>query len=258
MTSKFAEALAVVNGQYKPPVDAPPSPGTPSYAEVYAKYQAETRAAVKFHDPNWSNSAIMRERHKRVHAAREELRQALNTSTTQATADPNTARMVAFEQIATTDASSVAVATNEWGKVRVLLDAGRNLSQIIDTADRRRLSAILDHLDSDLAIQTDDPVGVAAEVSQAVLVRLAALGDPKAQEAIVALESAQHGAAWQQVIEQAANGQVTADARAALHRANAHEYRAAFDDGDLEAAEIDQAIANLDALRLDSEEVTSG
>ncbi|GAA3737552.1 hypothetical protein GCM10022239_11600 [Leifsonia bigeumensis] len=256
MTSKFAEALAVVNGRYQPTA-APPARSAPSYPEAYAKFEAAKREAVKFHDKNWNNSAITHERRRRLQMARAELRQVLDATSAQAGADPDAARRAAFEQIAATDANSVAVVSNEWGKVRALLDSGRNLGQIIDNADRRRLSAILDHLDSDLAVQTGDPEGVAAEVSQAVLVRLAGLGDEKAQQAMAAQEATEHSAAWREVIEQAGSGQVTLKARTALYQANVDEYRAAFND-DLEAAELDQAVANLDSLQVDAKEGADG
>lgn len=90
----------------------------------------------------------------------------------------------AFEKIASQDANSVAVTQNEWAKVNTLLTAGRSLTHIIENADVRRLAAILDHLDSDLAAHTNDPDGVAAEVSQAVLVRLAPLGQQEVIDAV--------------------------------------------------------------------------
>ncbi|TXK18455.1 hypothetical protein [Homoserinibacter sp. GY 40078] len=246
MTSSFAEALATARRAH----EANPSPHAtpPGYAAAHAKYRSAIREAVKFNDANWTEEAINRERQKRVQAARAELKQALDTQA-ETLADPASAQREAFDQIAATDADSVAVARNEWGKVRAMLDAGRNLSHIIDNADRRRLSAILDHLDSDLVAETDDPSGVTAEVSQAVLVRLAGLGDEKAKAAVAAQESVRYDSAWRQVIEQTVSGQqVSVGARTALYGANIDEYRAAFDDDDPEAAEVAQTVEQLDKL----------
>lgn len=252
MSYTFAEALTIVNGS-KIPVAPLPAPGAPSYAEAFAKYRAALQDAVQFHDPNWSHSAITRERSRRVQAARAELVQVADTAALQSNGNPDEAVKAAFEQIAATDANSVAVATNEWTKVRALLNAGRNLSQIIDNADRRRLSAIVDHLDSDLAIESGDPKGVSVEVSEAVLARLAELGDEKALAAVAAQQDTRHGAAWHGVITEAANGPVSVDARTALYKANVDEFRVAFDD-DPATADVDQAVAQLDALGLNAQD----
>ncbi len=246
MNNQFAEALAVVIGS-KFPANRALTPGVSTYAEAFATYQAALRDAVQFHDPNWSQSAITRERSRRVQAARAELAQTLDAAALQDTGSADDAAKAAFEQIAATDANSVAVARNEWTKVRALLAAGRSLSQVIDNADRRRLSAILDHLDSDLAIESGDPDGVFAEVSQAVLARLAGLGDEKAIAAVAAQQATRHSAAWRSVIGEAVGGSVSLEARTALYQANIDEYRAAFDD-DPATAEVEQAVTRLDTL----------
>ena len=42
---------------------------TTNYPQVYATLQSKIREAVNFTDPHWTNSAITRERIRRVNAA---------------------------------------------------------------------------------------------------------------------------------------------------------------------------------------------
>lgn len=141
----------------------------------------------------------------------------------------------------------MAVANNEWAKVRTMLDAGRDLGQIIDNSDRRRLSAILDRVE-ELALDSGDVEGVTSEVQDRVLGRLAEIGDPKAVTAVEARTQARYGDTWNRVIEQAVAGTVSVDARSALLNASAEDYEATFGQDDPEWPEIEQAVAHLDLL----------
>ena len=220
----------------------------PNYRDAFSRFLAEQKAAVQFHNPNYSNSAITRERYKRLQEARETLKiNARGYAAIQPGNDPTAALAEAFEGIQARDADSVAVANNEWGKVRAMLDSGRELGQMIDNADRRRLSAILDRVE-ELGIQSGDVEGVTAEVQQRVLARLAALGDEKAKAAITAQEASRFGSAWQQVIEQALAGQVSVDARGALFNVSPEDYQATFGLDDPDWPEVDQTVQHLDRL----------
>lgn len=220
----------------------------PTYRDAFTQFLAAQQAAVKFTDPNFTHSAITRERAKRLQAARDTLQiNARGYGITQQTGDPAAAIEEAFEGIQARDADSVAVANNEWAKVRTMLDAGRELGQIIDNSDRRRLSAILDRVE-ELALDSGDVEGVAAEVKDRVLGRLAEIGDPKAVTALQVREQARYGDTWDRVIEEATSGAVSVDARSALLNVSSEDYDATFGLDDPEWPEVEQAVANLDRL----------
>jgi hypothetical protein len=96
---------------------------TTSYPEAFAKFRASTKAAVEFQDPNWTNSAITRERIKRLKAARDELRKVTPLANNAGAAD-RTAKNAILGRLRPTNADTVAVAANEWAKLSKLLDSG--------------------------------------------------------------------------------------------------------------------------------------
>lgn len=197
-----------------------------NYAEAYSKFQKSIKEAVNFADPNWTNSAITRERIKRVKAARTELLKAVP----EATGQPEQAveaRAAVFAQLRPTDANTVAVTASEWAKVEKLLAAGRDLGQLIRTADRSRLAAILDQFPtSDVAVKTGDPEGVIREVEDLAFDRLVTLGDVQAKGVADASKVANHEGAWHQVIQEAARGNVSVGAQSALHKVAPEEFQA--------------------------------
>jgi hypothetical protein len=218
----------------------------PNYRDAFAQFLVAQKEAVKFTNSNFTNSAITRERYRRLQEARETLRvSAAGHAVTLGTIDPEAALAEAFDGILARDADSVAVANNEWTKVRAMLDSGRELGQIIDNADRRRLSAVLDRIE-ELGTASGDPKGVTAEVQARVLDRLAALGDEKATAAVTARESAQHSAAWSKVIEEALAGPVSVGTRSALFNASPDDFRATI--GQDEWPEVDEAVQQLDRI----------
>ncbi|MGN6272157.1 MAG: hypothetical protein ACTHMQ_03620 [Protaetiibacter sp.] len=219
-----------------------------NYKDAFAAFLAAQKDAVKFTNPNFTNSAVTRERYKRLQDARNTLRDDFARITTLSTAgDPQAALAAAFETLAARDADSVAVASNEWGKVRAMLDSGRNLGQIIDNADRRRLSAILDHAE-ELGIQAQDVEGVVAEVQSRVLDRLAGLGEPTAQAALEAVQQARYQDAWQAVATETLEGRLTIGSQSALFNAAPNEYRETIGADDPDSFEIGEAVAHLDRL----------
>jgi len=226
------------------------------YKKAWSDYLAAAQDAVKFTDPNWTNTAITRERYKRLTAARKALAAVLPPRSEQGAAN-DAGQAEALAQLAVTNADSAAVANNEWAKLKSMLDSGRNLAQLISNADRRRLSAVLDHLDADLAPGSEDPEGVRAEIEGRVLSRLAELGDEKAQQVQQAAVVATHENAWRQVIEQGTRGEVNIPARTALRRASTDEYEAAFPDSN-ESDAMREAIAHLDRLAPSLAEAPSG
>lgn len=219
-----------------------------NYRTAFANFLAAQKEAVQFSNSNFTNSAITRERFKRLEAAREALRSTVaNEATLASGLDPEAAIADAFEGISTRDADSVAVASNEWNKVRAMLDSGRELGQIIDNSDRRRLSAVLDHID-ELGAESGDAAGVAAEVQGRLLDRLASLGDDKAITAVEARAEARHHAAWGGVIEEALKGRVSVDTRTALFNAAPEDFRATIGQDDPDWPSVEGTVAHLDSL----------
>jgi hypothetical protein len=219
-----------------------------NYRTAFANFLAAQKEAVQFSNSNFTNSAVTRERFKRLEAARQTLRSAAVDEATLASGiDPEAAIADAFEGISTRDADSVAVASNEWSKVRSMLDSGRELGQIIDSSDRRRLSAVLDHID-ELGAESGDAVGVAAEVQARLLDRLASLGDDKAIAAVEAQVDARHHAAWAGVIEEALTGRVSVDTRTALFNAAPEDFRATIGQDDPDWPNVENTVAHLDGL----------
>lgn len=217
-------------------------------SEAYAAYRASSRDAVRFTDPNWTNSAITRERARRLTAAREALRRALPAEPKAAEGDPSK-RAEALAALLPRDAKSIAVTAHEWAKVSALLDAGRSLARMLQQAERTRLAAILDQLPTRLAVESPDPSGAIAEVEGMIFDRLVALGDrsatlAQAYDAVVARD-----AAWRAVIlETIEAGAPTVSSLSALHYQSAEEYRATRDDRPDEAADTLEAIGKLDRV----------
>src|SRR5699024_12824833 len=79
--------------------------------------------------------------------------------------------------LAPTPADAIAVLAHQRPKVDALMDAGRNILQVIQQADVTRLAAILDAAEtSERVLSSSDPEGVPAELRGAVFDRLADLG----------------------------------------------------------------------------------
>jgi len=223
---------------------------TNSYPEAYQQYLASSKAAVEFHDANWTHTAIMKERAKRLKAARDMLRAVVPESAgnPDANGDP---RGEVFEKLLLTDADTVAVAANEWAKVEKLLDAGRDLGQIIKNASRARLAAILDQFPtSQVALSTTDPEAVISEVQGLAFDRLVGLGDIGAVAADKTIREAQRVGAWHAVIGQAVHGEVAVSAWSDLHRVAPDEYDAANSRDDQESVDMAAKTKAVDALGL--------
>lgn len=218
-----------------------------NYSAAYAKFNAASKAAAKFTDKNWNEAAITRERVRLLAAARAELL-AVVPALAEGEAPDAQATRAALAQLAPHDANTIAVTSNEWAKVKALLDSGRNFAHLIDNADRNRLAAILDRLPTEIATQTDQPDDTIREVENRVLARLAEIGDEKAKAAQAATTTAQHEAAWRKVIDEATKGRPSIGALSALHRTSPEDYRAVADDDDVERPEVNRTIDHLDQI----------
>jgi hypothetical protein len=222
-----------------------------NYAELFNKFSNSRKAAVEFHDLNWTNSAITRERIKRLSQARTELLGSLPETRTEI---DDSDRQKVLTTLAPTDAHSVALSNNEWAKVEKLLGAGRNFARIIEHADRGRLAAILDQLPTHLDAQADNDdeqtAAIVAEVQELVFSRLVDVGDQDATNALEAEKVTGRAAAWEQVISEVAKGEVSIEAWSALNRFAPDEREAAQEsDGyGVEAAGITDKVRSLDHI----------
>ncbi|MGZ0066689.1 hypothetical protein [Microbacterium arborescens] len=145
-------------------------------------------------------------------------------------------RQSILDTLAPKDADSIALQAHQWSKVRALLDAGRDLPSIIQDADRLRLAAILDHLETMPEVLEDSrPEEVVEFIQGAVWDRLVQV-DPAAERIAAIERTNQPAIAWRTILEGlAATGEIPFDGLVLLREADA----AAFDllmDGDALAA----------------------
>ena len=170
------------------------------------------------------------------------------------TEDGTDPREAVFGQLLATDANTVAVASHEWAKVEKLLAVGRDLGQLIRTADRRRLAAILDQFPtSKVAIDTGDTDAVVAEVQGLAFDRLVQLGDPEAQKAAQQSKVQAHTDAWHRVLREAAEGEVSVVTQSALHRVAPDEFQATVGSPE-EEVETQAKLRNLERFSADQKE----
>lgn len=145
-------------------------------------------------------------------------------------------RQPILDALAPRGADDIALQAHQWSKVRALLDAGRDLPSIIQTADRVRLAAIIDNLETmPEVLQDSRPEEVVDFIQGAVWDRLVQV-EPAA-ERIAAIERTNAPAiAWRMILEGlASTGEIPFDGLVLLREADA----AAFDllmDGDALAA----------------------
>jgi hypothetical protein len=230
---------------------------TTSYPEAFAKFRASTKAAVEFQDPNWTNSAITRERIKRLQTARDELRRTTPPANNAGAAD-RTAKNAILGKLRPTDADTVAVTANEWAKLSKLLDSGRPVEGLLANASQSQLAAILDQLPTQFALEADDSVARTLELEDRIVDRLVDLGDPDALTYATAVEAAAYDTAWGQVLnETLTDGTASVGALSALHRVAPNEFAATQEEDTFGATIRANTVRNLDAIAT-REAATSG
>jgi hypothetical protein len=219
-------------------------------ADAFRKFKAAERAAVEYRNDSLTSEALQQERARRLASARDELRKASPAEAGQDLEEAERKRQQALDALAPTNADSVAVIGNEWAKVEALLDAGRNLAQLIEDASALRIAAILDRMPTRLVITSEEPDAALAEITDLSMKRLAVLGNPSASAAAELYQSAVFASAWQQVIAQAAEpfSEVSVSALTALYNASPDDHEVvqaglAFD------AQVQNAIRQVDASR---------
>ncbi|GAA3013635.1 hypothetical protein [Microbacterium aurantiacum] len=133
-------------------------------------------------------------------------------------------------------ADDLALQAREWEKVRALLDAGRYLPHIVADADRVRLAAILDNLETMPEVLEDSAGATIVEsIHGAVWDRLVQVDD--AAKAVAAAEDAAAPiTAWRAILTGVAEtGEVPFEGLTLLHRAEPEAYDLLLD-GDALAA----------------------
>ncbi|MCT9000790.1 hypothetical protein [Microbacterium memoriense] len=188
------------------------------------QFYAAVHVALSQNDPDKTPEANERARRGGLARARADL--AARIPSISEPSGPDRAAILAG--IRPTTADSLAVAAREREKVQALLAAGRRYDQIIPTASRERLGAILDDLEilPEVLASSEGPE-IVAEFEAHVFDRLATLGHEPAVERLRAEETIALPNAWSRVMTEALTGPVTVGAHSALYRADAEACREA-------------------------------
>lgn len=187
-------------------------------------------AAALLQDPHLTPEGLRARQRREVEAIRARLTAAMP-------AEPTTPdRQPILDALAPKAADDLALQAHQWSKVRALLDAGQDLPTIIQTADRVRLAAILDNLETmPEVLQDSQPASVVEFAEGAVWDRLVEV-EPAAQQIAAAEAATLPARAWRTILEGlASTGEIPFDGLVLLREADA----AAFDllmDGDALAA----------------------
>ena len=194
---------------------------TSKYQAAFLAYRTAQIEAERMHDPDLTPEANRARRAEARAAARVKLREAIPQRPTGP--DP---RDAVLGTLAATTADQIAVQGREREKFEALLARGAHLSQVIAQADERRLSAILDWLEtSDQVLNSPDPQAAQAELGGVVFDRLAALGYDGTQQARDTAAERELTTAWADVLEGAASGEQAGYApRAVIYRAEPEAY----------------------------------
>lgn len=202
---------------------------TTRWANAVRRYTDEVTAARDYVDPTGHPDDVAKHRQRMLAAARDALR--ADTPTAPTPVEPR--RVAVLDALRPTTADAVAVQGREWAKVEALLgdEGGRVLPRIIDQADRTRLAAILDHLETwGPVLQSNEGEAIVTELRSRIFDRMVSLGNG---DAIQVAETEQANApvtAWALVMTEAIDGDVSVDARTAVHRADLPGYDYALAD----------------------------
>jgi len=216
------------------------------HAQAFQRFRTELAEAVKWSNPNYTNSAITRERACRVMEARKNLLGAIPDEETATGLTP----AEYIDSLRPTTADQVAVAQFEWGQAKALLDSGRSLDQIIHTASPARLRAVAAYIDTLPEVVTSiAPDEVVAEVRSLVFEQLAESSDEGAAQVRAAQQAVAAPNAWRRVLNEALEGQPSLGAVTELHQADPEGF-AAMDRSEFASADldVDQQVQALDRV----------
>lgn len=191
--------------------------------------RAHLLATALIRDPHLTPEGLRARQRREVGAIRERLAAVMPAEPTAPDRQP------VLDALTPKDADAIAVQAHQWSKVRALLDAGRDLPSIIADADRTRLAAILDALETMPEVLEDSrPEEVVEFIHEAVWNRLVEV-DPAAERVAVIERSNAPAVAWRTILEGlSATGEIPFDGLLLLRQSDP----AAFDllvDGDAEA-----------------------
>ncbi|MBP2419517.1 hypothetical protein [Microbacterium imperiale] len=187
-------------------------------------------ATARATDPHLTPDGLRARQRAEVEAIRARL---LDAMPAEPAATPD--RQPVLDALAPATADDIARVQHEQAKVSALLAAGRLLPEVIATASRDRLAAILDSAEtSPEVLEARDPASVLGALHEMIWGRLVQVDD--AAQAIVAAEEATTPArAWRSILEGVATaGSIPFEGRVLLNRADP-AVLGLLDDGDAEA-----------------------
>lgn len=227
---------------------------TAPFVQAFTTFRRSVAQAVDYQNPNYTNSALHRERFKQIMDARVALNDRIPAAKD---ADSDAQIAEVLDGLAPKNADEVALQEAEWRKVTALLAANRSLEQIIFGANPLRLAAIAQWIEvSPEALASVDPSGVIAEVRELVFQRLVEHGVPAATRVRDLTADANLVSAWRELLTEALEGAASLDAMSRVARLDPQGYAALGIDENLERdIEIEAKVERLDGLRLRADAV---
>ncbi|MEU2205170.1 hypothetical protein AB0P19_13675 [Microbacterium oleivorans] len=187
-------------------------------------------ATARTTDPHLTPEGLRARQRAEVEAIRARL---LDAMPAEPAATPD--RQPVLDALAPATADDIARVQHEQAKVSTLLAAGRLLPEIIATASRDRLAAILDSAEtSPEVLEARDPASVLDALHEMIWDRLVQVDDV-AQAIVTAEEATTPARAWRSILEGVATaGSIPFEGRVLLNRADP-AVLGLLDDGDAEA-----------------------
>ncbi|MDT0182469.1 hypothetical protein Q9S36_20030 [Microbacterium sp. ARD31] len=197
--------------------------------------RADLLATALIRDPHLTPEGLRARQRREIEAIRERLAGLMPAEPTAPDRQP------VLDALAPKSADDIALQAHQWSKVRALLDAGRDLPRIIADADRARLAAILDGLETMPEVLNDSrPEEVVDFVRGAVWDRLVEV-DPAAERVAVIERANAPAVAWRTILEGlSATGEIPFEGLVLLRQADP----VAFDllvDGDATHAPVPES-----------------
>ncbi|MCI9858280.1 hypothetical protein [Microbacterium proteolyticum] len=210
-------------------------------------------ATARTTDPHLTPEGLRARQRAEVEAIRARL---LDAMPAEPAATPD--RQPVLDALAPGDADTIARVQHEQAKVSALLAAGRLLPEVIATASRDRLAAILDSAEtSPEVLGARDPASVLDALHEMIWDRLVQVDDA-AQAVVTAEEATIPARAWRSIMEGVATtGSIPFEGRVLLNRADP-AVLGLLDDGDAEAVPdpfgnlIESMMDGLDRVPMDA------
>ncbi|WP_430645348.1 hypothetical protein [Agromyces sp. GXS1127] len=157
--------------------------------------RADLLATALIRDPHLTPEGLRARQRREVEAIRGRLAALMPPEPTAPDRQP------VLDALTPKGADDIALQAHQWAKVRALLDAGRDLPTIIADADRTRLAAILDNLETMPEVLEDSqPASVVEFIQGAVWDRLVQV-DPAAERVAVVERTNAPAVAWRTILK---------------------------------------------------------